>query len=97
MLNYLLTLPVFLCILVYLLFSNEPRHENTNKLYGFRTGLAQTEPYKHRRWLEAGNFGLSHRSLAIRVPKTGALNSFAVTANLSYAFVFRIYEMFVLS
>ena len=28
-----------------------------NQQYAFRTGPTQTELYKHKRWLEAGNFG----------------------------------------
>ena len=37
---------------------NEPCHEKTlNQNCGFQTGPAQTKLYKHRRWLEAGNFG----------------------------------------
>ena len=48
----------------FLIFSNlvcltitiRPSHEKTNNL-GFRPGPTQTELYKHRRWLEAGNVG----------------------------------------
>ena len=36
--------------------ANEPVREKTNNL-GFRPCLIQTELYKHRRWLEAWNFG----------------------------------------
>ena len=32
------------------------RQEKTNNVV-YETGLTQTELYKHRRWLEAGNFG----------------------------------------
>ena len=34
----------------------EPVHEKINN-FGFRTGPTQTGLYRHRRWLEAGNFG----------------------------------------
>ena len=45
--------------------------------------------YMHRRWLEAGNFGFRNkRYCTIRVAKTKALISFAVTAKLISAFVF---------
>ena len=45
--------------------------------------------YIHRRWLEAGNFGFRKlRNCTIRVAKTKALISFAVTAKLICAFVF---------
>ena len=55
----------------------------------FRTGPTQTELYKHRRWLEAGNFRIREkRNCTIRVAKTKALISFAVTAKLICAFVF---------
>ena len=35
--------------------SCEPRREKTS-LKGFRPGPTQTRLYKHRRWLETGNF-----------------------------------------
>ena len=66
----------------------EPVHEKTNNL-GFRIGLIQTELYKHRRWLNAWNFGFKKkRDCTICVAKTKALISFAVTAKLICAFVF---------
>ena len=34
----------------------EPVHEKTNNLV-FRPGPTQIRLYRHRRWLEAGNFG----------------------------------------
>ena len=40
----------------FLLHLFEPVRDKTNNL-GFRPGLTQTGLYKHRRWLEAGNFG----------------------------------------
>ena len=43
----------------------------------------------HRNWLEAGNFEFrKKRNCTIRVAKTKALISFAVTAKLICAFVF---------
>ena len=57
--------------------------------FGFRPGPTQTGLYSHRRWLEAGNFGLrKKRNCTIRVAKTKALISFVVTAKLICAFVF---------
>ena len=44
-------------IIVTMIIINEPVHEKTNNL-GFRPGPTQTWLYRHRRWLEAGNFGL---------------------------------------
>ena len=59
----------------------EPHHEKTN--CGFRTGSTQTELYKRRRWIEAGNFRFRKKSnCTICVAKTKALISFAVTAKL---------------
>ena len=66
----------------------EPVHEITDNL-GFRPGQTQTGLYSHRRWIEAGNFGLrKRRNCTIRVAKTKALISFAVTAKLICVFVF---------
>ena len=57
----------------------EPRHEKTG-LRGFRPCLTQTEMYKHRSGLESCNFGFKKkRNCTIRVAKTKALISFAVT------------------
>ena len=67
---------------------NEPRCEKTG-LRGFRPGPTQTRLYSHRRWLEAGNFEFrKKRDYTIRVAKTKALISFAVTAKLICVFVF---------
>ena len=38
-------------------FTFEPLHEKKQQC-DFRTGSTQIELYKHRRWIEAGNFGL---------------------------------------
>ena len=56
------------------------------KQRGFRTGLTQTGLYKHRRWLEASNFGFrKNRNVqCTHVAKAKAL----ITAKLIYAFVF---------
>ena len=60
-----------------------------NQQCGLQTGLTQTKLYMHRRWLEAGNFGFrKERNCTIRIAKTKALISFAVTANLICAFGF---------
>ena len=68
--------------------SYEPRCEKTG-LRGFRPGPTQTVLYSHRRWLEALNFGFRKKmDFTIRVAKTKALISFAVTAKLICVFVF---------
>ena len=60
-----------------------------NQHSGFRSGLTQTRLYSYRRWLEAWNFGFrKKRDCTIRVAKTMALISFAVTAKLICVFVF---------
>ena len=57
-------------------------------LRGFRPGPIQTRLYNHTR-LEASNFGFrKQRDCTIRIAKTKALISFAVTAKLICAFVF---------
>ena len=49
----------------------------------------QTKLYKHRRWLDGGNFRFKKKkNYTIPVAKTKALISFAVTVKLIYAFVF---------
>ena len=59
----------------------------------FQIGQTQTELYKYRRWLEAGNFGFTKsRICTIRVAKTNALIIFAVTAKLICVFVFAYAE-----
>ena len=69
-------------------FTNEPAHEKTNNLY-LQPGPTQTGLHKHRRWQKAGKFGFrKKRNCTIRVAKTKALISFAVTAKLICAFVF---------
>ena len=66
----------------------EPRSEKSG-LWRFRPGPTQTSLYSHRKRLEAGNFGFrKKRNCTIRVVKTKALISFAVTAKLICAFVF---------
>ena len=63
---------------------NEPRCEKTGLQGPTQTGL-----YSHRRRLEALNFGLrKKRDCTMRVAKTKALISCAVTAQLSCVFVF---------
>ena len=60
-----------------------------NQQCGFRTGPTQTGLYKHRKELEAWNFGFKYiEDCTIRVAKTKALISFAVTAKLICVFVF---------
>ena len=55
---------------------------------GFRPGLTQTELFCHRSELEALNFAFKKkRGCSIRVAKTKALISFAVTTKLICAFV----------
>ena len=53
-----------------------------------RPGSTQTGLYSHRRWHEAGNFGLRKKNCTICVVKTKALISLVVTAKLICAFVF---------
>ena len=66
----------------------EPQREKTG-LRGFQPGLTQTGLYSYRSRLEACNFGFEKkRNCTIRVAKTKALISFAVTAKLICAFVF---------
>ena len=75
-------------------YNAEPSHielicRNIHLSLCVRTGPTQTGLYSHRRWLEAGNFGLRNkRNRTIRVAKTKALISFAVTAKLICPFVF---------
>ena len=77
---------VFNCLL-YGVGKNEPRCEKTG-LRGFRPGLTQTGLYSHRRWLGAGNFGFRKKwDRTIRVAKTKALISCAVTTQLICVFV----------
>ena len=67
---------------------NEPMHEKTNNL-GFRPGPTQTRLYSHGIKLEAENFVFKKkRNCTIRVAKTKALISCAVTAQLICGFVF---------
>ena len=67
---------------------NEPHYEKTG-LPEFRPGPTQTGLYSHRRWLETRNFVFrKERDCTIRVAKTKALISFAVTAKLICVFVF---------
>ena len=55
----------------------------------FPTGPTQTGLHKHRRWLEALNFGFKKkRKCSIRVAKSKALISFAISAKLICVFVF---------
>ena len=58
-------------------------------IWGFRPGPTKTGLYSHRRWLEACSFGFNKKRVCtIRVAKTKALISCAVTAQLIYVFVF---------
>ena len=67
---------------------NEPRSEKTG-LRGFRPGPTQTGLYSHRRWLETCYVVFRKlRDCTIRVAKTKALISFAVSAKLICVFVF---------
>ena len=60
-----------------------------NQRSGFRPGPTQTKLYSRRRWLEACIFGFGKkRDCTIRVAKTKALISFAVTAKLISVFVY---------
>ena len=60
-----------------------------NQQCGFRPGPTQIDLYSHRKELEASNFGFKKkRNCTIRVAKTKALISFAVTAKLICVFVF---------
>ena len=73
--------------LVYHYVSFELLHEKTNNL-GLRPCPTQTGLYSHRRRLEARNFVFGKkRDCTIRVVKTKALISCAVTAQLICAFV----------
>ena len=64
--------------------AQEPHHEE-NLQCDFRTGLTQTELYKHRGWLEAGNFRFrKKRNCTVRVVKTKALICFAVSHDAAH-------------
>ena len=68
----------------------KPWHGKTNH-FGFRPGLTQTELYKNRRWLEAGNFGfrISRKGdVTISVAKPKTLISSAVTAQIICVFAY---------
>ena len=66
----------------------EPSHEKASNLC-LRPGLTQTGLYSHRKRLEAKDFGFKKkRDCTLRVAKTKALISFAVTVKLVCAFVF---------
>ena len=66
----------------------ESRREKTG-LQGFQSGPTQTGLYSLRNRLEAWNFGFKKmKGCTIRVAKTKALISCAVTAQLICAFVF---------
>ena len=68
----------------------EPRRQKTG-LRGFRPGPTQIRLRRLRKWLEACNFVFrKERDCIIRIAKTKALISFAVTAKLICVFVFRI-------
>ena len=55
-----------------------------NQQFGFQQVPTQTGLYRHRRWLEAGNFGFrKKKNCTIRVSKTKMLISFAVLRSLS--------------
>ena len=76
------------CTSIFFAEIYEPVREKTNNL-GFRPGPTQTSLYSHRSRLETCTFGLTKkRNCTIRVVKTKALISFAVTAKLVCAFVF---------
>ena len=65
---------------------NEPHDVKT-------PGPMQIELYKHRRWLETGNFGVRKKgNCTTHVAKTKALISFTVTAKLICASVFACAE-----
>ena len=67
---------------------DEPRRQK-NGLWGFRPGTKQTGLCSHRRWPEVWNFGFrKKRDSTIRIAKSKALISFAVTAKLICVFVF---------
>ena len=66
----------------------EPRREKTG-LRGFRPNPTQTGLHSHRTGQEACNFGnMERKKRTIRVAKTKALISCAVTAQLICGFVF---------
>ena len=60
------------------------------------TGLIQTELYMHRRWRVAQKFGFRKKWVCvIRVAKTKALISYALTRKLICALVFTYAKCFV--
>ena len=71
--------------------SNEQHHEKTFNVVSEQVRAnrsEQTKLYKHRRWLDGGNFRFKKKNYTIPVAKTKALISFAVTVKLICAFVF---------
>ena len=61
-----------------------------------RTGPTQTELYMHRRWREAQKLGFRKKWVCvIRVAKTKALISYALTMKLICAFVFTYAKFWV--
>ena len=66
----------------------EPLYEKTNDLL-VRVGLTEVVMYSHKRRLNAWNFGfIKKMDCTIRVAKTKALISYAITAQLDCTFVF---------
>ena len=69
-----------------------------NQQCGFWPGLTQTRLCSYWRWLEAWNFGFrKYRDCSIRVAKSKALKSFAITAKLICVFVFAVCKTLVFS
>ena len=80
--------PTFISWINFMLTWNEPGREKGG-LWCFRPGPTQTRLYRHRRLLEAWNFGFrKKRECIIQTSKPKALISFAVTAKLICVFVF---------
>ena len=95
------SIPAVIYVLSHMLYlltdffvSIEPQREKTG-LRGFRPGLTQTVLYSLRSRLEARI--KKKRNCTIRVAKTKALISFAVTAKLICAFVFAYAKCCLLS
>ena len=77
---------LWVVVKIIVLIKMELCHEKNNN--GFRPGQTQIGLYKHRRWLEAGNFGFrKYRNCTVPVAKTGA-DHLSCYAKLLWAFVF---------
>ena len=82
------------CVTAWVWIWAATQEKQSNSLRGFQPGPTQTVLYKHKRWLEAWNFGCrKKRNCTIWVAKTKALISFEADLRLC----FRIGKILVFS